>query len=50
MSKSYEKKKNYRRNLRKLAKDGYMNDASGRMVARNHCKDDSMKRDYSPQR
>lgn len=50
MSKSNEKKKWYRRALRKMCKSGLINDASGKMIPRNQASDNSMKRDFSPQR
>lgn len=49
MSKSYENKKVYRQSLKKMAKDGYINDASGKMVKKSQLQDSSMKRDYFPQ-
>lgn len=48
MSKSFEKKKQYRRNIKKAAKQHLINDASGRMVPRNG--NSSMYRDYMPNR
>ena len=48
--KIHVKKKLYRNDLRKLAKEGYINDASGRMVLRSQQTDNSMKRDFKPQR
>ena len=48
--KVHAKKKLYRSNLRKMAKDGLMNNASGQMVGRNQVPDNSMKRDFKPQR
>lgn len=50
MSKSYQRKKNWRRALRKMCKEGFINDAKGKMIPRNQAADNSMKRDYSPQR
>lgn len=47
MSKSFQKKKDYKRSIKNLAKDGYINDANGRMVKRNGT--GSMVRDYYPQ-
>lgn len=48
MSKSYEKKKKYKMMIKELAKDGYINDASGKMIKRTGS--GSMVRDYYPQR
>lgn len=48
MSKSYQRKKIYRLSLKKMAKDRFINDASGKMVPRNGTS--SMYRDYYPQR
>ena len=48
--KIHVKKKLYRRAMQELAQKGYMNDASGKMVLRSQQTDNSMKRDYKPQR
>ena len=48
--KIHTKKKLYRRTLSELAKKGYINDSNGRMVLRAQQADNSMKRDFKPQR
>lgn len=47
--KIHAKKKAYRALLKQLAKDGYANDADGKMVRRSTLPDNSMKRDYYSQ-
>lgn len=46
-----ERKKQWRKMIKKFTREGFINDASGRMVARNTMKsDNSMIRDYYPQK
>lgn len=47
--KSHTKKKAYQRVMKQLAKQGLINDASGKMVDRSRQPDNSMVRDFSPQ-
>lgn len=48
--KVHTKKKAYRAMVKQLARDGFINLENGHFVARNQAADNSMKRDYFPQR
>lgn len=49
-NKIHTKKKAWRAAIKRRAKDGYANNANGQMVPRAQLSDNSMKRDYYPQR
>ena len=48
--KSHVKKKAYRAAIKQLAMKGFANNATGQMVQKSYLADNSMKRDYYPQR
>lgn len=48
--KMHVRKKAFRRMINALAKDGRINAADGRMVPKAQVPDNSMRRDYYPQR
>ena len=47
--KIHTKKKLYRLSLKQAAKEGYINDADGKLIRRGQARDGSMKRDFYPQ-
>lgn len=49
MKKTVVRKKAFRNRIKQLAKEGFMNDAEGKMIKRSVAPDNAMRRHYYPQ-